>query len=799
MRLAPAETLGRDLRDAVRALVRRPLLTLVAVGSLALGIGATTTLSSLVDAVLVAPLPAAEPQRLLYAVLTRIDKGGHYAVPYHNYMAWREADAFTAMTAYRSRTVTTRGDDGGERLTAKAVRPDFFATLGVEPVLGRGFDAGDAGRGERLVILGHGLWQRRFGGSENVLSRSLDLDGEPHTIVGVMAAGSTTGFLGYGDLWTLLEVDEAAALETPMRGFSVLGRLRDGVTPAAAQRQLRMIAARLAEEVPELNQGWTVAARPVRDWILEDVEGPLWVVFAVSVLVLLTACGTVANLMLSEVASRRRAAAVRKALGAPAWWLVRAFLVESLLLAVAGGVLGLALAAVGVDLAASLLAERLPRVEAVGLDLRTLAAMLAATFAAVLVSGLAPAWMLARTPAEALRGRGTGDRGGHWLRRSLLAAETGLAIVAVIGAALCVQSLRNLRAVDPGFAPGGLLTLRIELPEAEPEVLRAQTENLLTRLEALPGVAVAGASGLGLPLVDNTGTFELFVEGRDRGVRPNVVTGARYVSPGYREAMGIDLAAGRWFAAGETWESGNAVVVNETMAGLYWPGREAVGRWVEWASGDRGTVVGVVGDVHASTLARDVHPEVYVAWGKTPPIQALAVRSAGPGPRKLMGTVRSAIAAAVPGAAIFDVATGEEIVRRSYGDRRVWALLLSLFAVLAVTLGSVGLYAVVARWVASREREIGVRMALGARPSGVVRLVLAQGLVPVTAGAALGIMAAVFGVRYLESQLYGLTPEDPWTFAAGVLAVVTVAVLVCVLPARRAARVDPAVALRGDS
>ncbi len=787
-----------DFRDAVRTLARRPLLTFVSVGSLALGIGATTVLSSLVDAVLLAPLPAAEPQRLLYTVLTKIDKGGHYSVPYHNYMAWREADAFSTMTAYRSRTVTIRGDDGGERLTAKEVRPDFFTTLGVEPVLGRAFDDADAGRSERLVVLDHGLWQRRYGGSPDVLGNTLDLEGEPHTVVGVMAPGAATGFLGYGDLWTLLEIDEAAALTTPQRGFSVLGRLHDGVTAAAAEDELRTIAARLAEEVPQHNQGWTVATRPVREWILGDVEGPLWVVFAVSFLVLLTACGTVANLMLSELASRRRSAAVRKALGAPTWWLVRTFLVEGLMLAVAGGVLGLALAAAGIDVAAALLADRLPRVESVALDLRILLAMLATTLAAALTSGLAPAWLLARTPAEALRGRNVDDRGGHGLRRLLLAAETGLAVVAVIGATLCVRSLGNLRAVDPGFDPSGLLTVRVELPNAEHEVQRTRTEDLLARIEALPGVARAGASGLGLPLVDSTGTFELFLEGRARGVRPDVVVEARFVSPSYREAMGIDLVTGRWFETDENWDRGNAVVVNETMARLYWPDREAVGRWVEWSNGDRGTVVGVVGDVHATTLTRDASPEVYIAWARTPPTQALAVRSAGPDPRRLAAAVRATVATAVPDATIYDLATGDEIVRSSFGDRRVWTMLLSLFAAVVVALGAAGLYAVVGRWVATREREIGVRMALGARPLRVVRLVLAQGMAPVAAGAAAGVVAALFGVRYLESQLFGLKPEDPATFAFGLLAVIAAAVVVCVLPARRAARVDPASAIRGE-
>ncbi len=790
--------LHRDLRDALRAIGRRPLAAATLVVTLALGMGATLALASLVDAVLLAPFPTPDPERLLYVVSTRTGQGGHYGVAYHNYMGWRQADAFAAMTAFKGRMATLNEAGSGERIAITTVAPSYFATLEVEPTLGRRFTAEDLRARQQLAILSHGLWQRRFGGAEDVLGAQLDLDGELHTVIGVMPAGRETHFLGYRDLWTLLEVDEAEALRQPLRGFSVLGRLRDDVDEATADRQVQAIAARLAADSPTTNEGWTAEMHPVRWWILDDIERPLWVAFAVSLLVLLTACGTATNLMLAEVAARRRSAAVRRALGARTWWLARSFLVESLVLATAGGALGLLFAHFALGVASALLADHLPRASDVGVDLRTLGAACLAVLVAAVVSGFAPAFTLARTSVEALRGRGSEDRGGRRLRRLLVAAEAALAVVAVVGAALCLQTVNHLQHIRPGFEPQGLLTARLELPEGDEGSRQPMMEELLTRLEALPGVVRAGASGFGLPLVDNDGNFELYVEDRDKAARPDVVVDARAVSAGFREAMAIPLVAGRFFDPGEGWETANAVVINETMARRYWPHRDPIGRWVEWQTGDRGTVVGVVGDVRSASLTREVKPEVYIAWGRPKRSQALVIRGLGSDPLSLVDSVRATVAATIPGTAIHGVATGEELVRDSYGDRRVWSWLLSVFAVLVVILGAVGLYGVVAHWVAGREREIGVRMALGALPAAVVRKVLAQGMGPVAAGVGLGIVAALVLVRHLESQLYGVASRDPITLVGAAFAVAFSAVLICALPARRAARVDPSVAVRDE-
>ncbi len=796
--------LHHDLRCAVRALWRRPLVTLVAVLALAVGIGANSAIGSVVHAVLLRPLAVEQPDRLFYVVLTRLDRGGFYGVPYHNVMHWREARSFRSFAAMRRRTVTLGTAEGAVRLDTSEVPASYFDTLGVEPMLGRRFNDLEAKQGAPVAVLSHVLWQRRFGADPEILERTIALDGTPHTVVGVMPPGSPSGFLGWRDLWTPLVVDEAAAQEAPLHGFSVLGRLADGVRVEEARTELDTLAARVAAELPAFNDGWGVELHPVRWWVVADVEQTLLLVLGAGLLVLLVCCATVSNLLYSRAVERRREVALRQALGAPRGRLLRLLLLESLVLAGAGAAAGLGLAWAGVELLPSLVPFELPRAGEVRVAGGVLAATLAAALAAGVACGLGPALALLRTEPEALHEggerQGVGRRGSR-ARRLLVAAQTALAAVAVIGAGLLVRSMLELRAVDPGFVTESLLTLKVELPAAdqpaEPEARIALFRDLLARLEALPGVVRAGASATGTPLVDARGTFELFVEGQPRGPRPDAVMSAMVVSPGYRETMRIPLVAGRWFEAGETWESGHAVVVNEAFAERYWQGEEAIGRWVEWSSGDRGTVVGVLADVHQARLHLGPSAAAYLPWGLAPATQTLVVRTAVE-PHSLLPAIRRQVSELLPGAPVFAVASGEELLAGSYADRAFAARMLSLFATLALGLGLAGLYGVVAHSVAGRRREIGVRMALGALPGQILRLVVGQGLRPVLAGLAAGVGLGLALARTLESQLYAVSTRDPAAFAAGIGLILVTALAVCALPARRAARVDPAQAVRSE-
>jgi putative ABC transport system permease protein len=655
-----------------------------------------------------------------------------------------------------------------------------------------------------VAVLGHELWQRRFGGDREVVGRSVVLDGEPHTVVGVMPPGPDSHFLGWRQLWTPLVVDEAAALASPLWGFSVLGRVRPEASVAAARLEMEELAARLAVESPATNDGWGVVVEPVRWWLVGDLETPLLLIFAAGVLVLLVACATVAIVIYATAATRRREVAVRKALGAGRGSLLRRLLAESMLMAVAGGGVGLVLAYSGVALLPSLLPMELPRFEAVAIDERVLLFTVGMALLAGVVSGLAPAVALLRTAPAALREggeRSTGSRRRRWGRELLVALQTALAVVAVLGSGLLVRSLAAVRSVDPGFDAENLLTLRVELPEeaagGEPKARIATFRGLLERLESLPGVERAAATGTRLPLTGSHGTFELYLEGHPKGPRPDVTVIAQTVSPSYLEAMGMTLTAGRWFEPGEVWDETHAVVVNETLARRYWPDREPVGRWVEWGSGDRGRVVGVVADVRQLRLHLDPEPEAYLPWGTAPRGQALVVRTATP-PAGLVAPVRDEIRRFLPGTPVSAVATGRELLADSYDDRSFQAAMMALFALLAQGLGLLGVYGVVAHAVASRRREIGVRVALGARPGRIVRWVVGQGLRPVLAGLVAGVVVALFATRLLAGQLFAVTPEDPATFVAGAALVLLLAALVCLLPARRAVRLDPAEAVRAE-
>ena len=786
-----------NVKHSIRRLVRRPTVTIVAIVALALGIGATSATFSVVRAVLLRPLPVAEPENLTYLVSTRTDRGGHYSVTYPSFVAWREAHSFSGMVAVRSRTMLLAGRDGGERIRGTEAPADYFTLLGVQPQLGRSFTEGEPG----VVLISNALWHQRFGGDANILGKQLELDGESLTVIGVMPLGTHSSFLGWRDAWKPLVIDEAEALSQPLRGLIVLARLADGVSLERAQREIDTIAAKLAIETPATHQGWGVEMHSVHWWITGEVEAPIWWIFAASLLVLAVAGLTVANLLQVLATTRRQEVAVRLALGAGRAALLRDLLLDAVLLAIAGSLGGIALAVAAVDLVAPLAASELPRFDEVRIDHSVLAAAVIASIVTGVIAGLVPALTTIRNAPLTARGnRETGGQRNTRLRQGLVAFQTALAVVAMIGAGLFVRSLRQLQAVEPGFDSRNLLTARVTLPEGELEDQTARIavlSELLQRLEAAPGITRAGTTGTRLPLTGGHGTFELFLQGHPRGPRPDVIVNAQMVSPGFRETLRIPLLRGRDFAPDETWESDNAAWVNQAFVERYWPGENPLGRWIEWSTGDRAHVAGVLGDVHQLALHLDPAPEVYLAWGSVARSQAIVLRTglAGAG---VLPILRSQVKELIPGTIVHAVATGDDLLADSLFNRQLPAKMTSILALLAQGLGSLGLYGVVAGSLRSRRREIGIRLALGAWPARMTRFLVFGGLRPVAIGLTAGLVISLATSRTLESQLYGVTATDPLTFVLAGALVLTASVIVCVLPATRAAGIAPTEALRSD-
>lgn len=785
-----------NLRHALRRLWRRPVASLVAVGALACGLGATAAALTVVDSVLLRPLPIADPERVVYVVSTPIDRGGYYSVTYPRFAAWRRAESFAQLAALRRQTRALAGEGTHHRIAGTEVSAGYFAVLGVEPALGRFFDPDERG----VVMLAHQLWRERFGSDPAVVGRTVRLDGEGYQVVGVMPAGIRSSFLGWGEVLTPLVIDETEAMTAPLRGLSVLGRLAEGSSLETARAEIETISARLAAEDPAMHHGWRAEMHPVRWWIVGSIETPLWLILGAAALVLAVACGTVANLLYAMTAERRSEVAVRQALGAGSGNLLRELLAEGWVLGGAGGLAGLGLAYAAVEILPAQLPRELPRFDEIALGWPTVAALALLALGAGLASSLWPAWAAIRSASlsSAAASRTVASRRGRRIRHGLLAAQTALATVAVVASGLLVQSLHRLRTVEAGFEPGNLLTLRVDLAAGGPSDTTARialVRELLARLDAVPGVDHAAASGQRLPLTGHHGTFELFVEGQPRGPRPEVIVNAQMISPGYFEAMGIPLLEGRPFADDETWESAQAVAVNESFARRFWPNEQPLGRWVEWQNGDRGRVVAVVGDVRQIALHLDPAAELYLAWGTAPASQAVVLKTSVPH-TSVLAAVRRQVEEVAPGSTVHSVAPGSALLARSLADRIFPARMLTWLAAVAQGLGLLGLYGVVLSSVARRGREIAVRVALGAWPARIVRMVVVSGLRPVLLGLAAGVALAAAATRLLTRQLYGLSATDPLTFAAAAALIVLSGAAVCALPARRATAIDPAEALR---
>ncbi len=797
-------SLVQDLRYGVRALRRSPMFAAVAILTLALGIGANTAIFSVVDAVLLRPLPFHQPERLVN-LWGSYPASGRTSTSLPDFRDWRaqlttlrDVSAFTG-TAYN---LTGRGEP--ERVQGVAATATFFRTFGAKPALGRFFaDGEDRDNAERVVVLGHGLWMRHFGGRPNVLGETVTLNGVARTVVGVAPEGFRVG--GAAELWVPFNLDA----EYPRRAeiLSVVGRMKPGVTLQQVRGEMEIIRSRLARQYPDTNGSIGVEVISLQEDLVGELR-PALAAFAAAVgLVLLIACTNVASLLLTRAAARERELAVRMALGAGRGRLVRQMLAESVVMGMAGGAVGLVLAVAGVEALRRLNPEILPRFGEVGVDARVLAFNFVLATLTGLLFGLVPALSAGRRElAGTLRGGGRGVAGAGGTRRlrfALVASEVALALMLLVGAGLLIRSFARLQSVDVGVDTSHVLTARVSLPRsAYPDAAqqRALFDRVLAPLQEAPGVTAAGLI-TGLPVTADASYLSFEIEGRPatEGVQQDAQPFS--ATPGAFAALRIPVRQGRGFGPGDDAEAPRVALVSETMARRFWGGRSPLGSRISFDPSDPAgwmTVVGVVGDTRVEGPAQAAYPQVYAPLAQAPqPAVYTVVRTAGD-PLALVPAVRAAVREADPALPVYDVATMDEWLSRAVAQPRLGTTLLAVFAAVALALAAVGIYGLIAYTVSQRTREIGVRMALGARPAEVMRLVVAEGMRPALAGMVLGVLGAWAASRVIGSLLFGITATDPPAFLAAALFLALAAALAAYLPARRASRLDPSVALRAE-
>jgi len=790
--------LRQDLRYAVRSFLKNPGFTAVAVITLALGIGANTAIFSVVDTLLLRPLPLKDPGRL---VLVRDTQPGVDSAPasYPEYLDWKErSKTFEALGAFFNTTFSLTGQGEPEQLPALRMSAGLLPMLGLAPARGRGFrpEEEKAG-GERVALISHALWQRRFGASPAVLGTPITLAGEPYTVVGVLPPGLTFGV--HPDVCIPLRLDAQRA-PRGLHFMTVLGRLRSGPDLAQARAEVESMAARLRTEGVTRHG---IVLTPLQEQLVGDTRPALLVLFGAVGLVLLIACANVANLLLARAASRQKEIAIRLAVGASRARLIRQLLTESLVLSVLGGGLGLLLAWWGVDLLVSA-GARLPRIEEIRIDGTVLAFTAGVSLLTGLLFGLAPALQASSADFhESLKegGRQTGlGSGRQRLRGLLVVSEVALSLVLLIGAGLLIRSFVRVLDNDMGFDPSRVLALDLSLPLSsygKPERQAAFFKELLERVGRLPGVQGAAVVSH-LPLGGSNTNSGLLIEGRAWPQDELPLADNRLVSSDYFRVLRIPLLRGRTFIPRDVEGSLHVAVINESLARRFFPNADPIGKRIDmqWKTNGWQVIVGVVGDIKHDGLDLPSAPAVYVPYLQTPDSgMTLVVRATGD-PLGLVGAVRAQVYGVDRNQPVSRARTMDELVAESVGPRRFSMSLLSGFAALALFLAAVGIYGVMSTSVAQRTHEIGVRMALGARRSDVVKLVIRQGLPPVLLGTCIGLIAAMVFSRVLESLLYGVSARDPATFAGVSLLLVCVALAACFLPARRAARVDPMIAIR---
>ena len=805
----PLEDLRQDIVFGARVLRRSPVFSLAAVVTLALGIGANAAIFSITNAVVFRPLPFEEPGRLmtLWESSPKSEDSRNIVSP-ANYLDWREqARSFEEMGAYTEDFFNISEDASSpERVAAATAMPSMFQALGVRPALGRLFLHEEGERGaSRVVLLSHGLWRRRFGGDPSVVGRTIKVNGSNVSVVGVLPPDFIIAPRRY-EIYANMTLSDQQRVNRRGRYLTVLARLRPGVTEEQARAEMRAIGTRLSAQHPEENAGRIATVYPLGSWITGGTRTALLLLLGAVSFTLLIACANVANLLLGQAAARRKEMAVRAALGAGRLRLVRQMLTESLMLALAGGLFGLLLAKWGMGLLISLSPANLPRVEQAGLDWRVLGFTLLVSTLTGLAFGLIPALQASRVDlSNGLRdgGRSTADSRRSLVRSALVVTEVALSLVLLVGAGLLVKSFIRLSEVELGFDPERVVAADISLPYSynTPEKRVGFYQQLLTRVGALPGVSSAAVSQ-SVPLSGEEHGVQFMVVGREAGPDGGGRYGSTYhrVSADYLKTFGVRLLKGRGLTEQDTAGAPPVALVNETLARRVFPGEDPLGKQlvIPHAPEHPREIVGVVSDTRYVTPDQEPVPQVYVSYLGDPwHHMSLTVRATGE-PEALVASLRAEAAALDRDVPLANVKTMEQYVADSVSPQRFSALLLTVFAVAALLLAAAGVYGVLSSSVTQRTHEIGIRIALGAQGRDVLRLVVGQGMRLALLGLGLGLAGAFALTRLMESLLYGVGAGDPSVFALVSAVLAATALVACYLPARRATKVDPTVALRHE-
>jgi len=824
------QDLLQDVRHGLRGFSHNPGFTAVAVITLALGIGATTSVFTVADAVILRPLPYEDPDGLVRLYSTSPGRDEYDSVVgAADYLDWKvQAQSFAGMSAYRRIDYNLVGSEFPLQVVGVSSTPDLFDVLGAEAALGRVFTPElDPPEADRTVILSNDLWRSQFAADPEILGRQIKLNNDVFTVVGVMPAGFS--FPEGTQLYTSamyrvpeipVSVGEDPSEDRGSQYLSVVGRLRQGISPAQAQAEMTLIAEQIASEYEATNENQGINVVPLHEDVVGDSRAALYMLLGAVGFVLLIACANVANLLLVQASWRQKELALRMTLGAGLRRILRQLMTESMLLALCGGLAGLLIALWGVDALLSLAPDGIPRATEVSVDLRILGLTVLAVLGCGLLFGLAPASSVSDRSLQRAMVAGSSPRSSasrSTLRKVLTVGEVAVSLLLLVGAVLTMRTFLTLIYVDPGFDASNTLTAHVKLPESkyqEDAQMVAFYDRVLEGLREIPGVDSAGAV-LTLPLRWNIrGTFGFSIEDRlvpeaEGESAERTVAGYQIASADYFRTLRIPLVRGRFFEAGDDYEAPGVALINQALAEQVWPDEDPIGKRITWndprdeEAEEAGevkwwTIVGIVANTNVDGLDAEPEPETYLHYSQLPISYASFVVRARAKPLALQGQLRDAVLAVDPELPIFEVMSLEAIVSESLGSQRFNMTLLGAFASTAVLMAAVGLYGVLSFSVARRAREIGVRRALGARRGDVIREVVWDGFRLVLPGLAIGVVAALLLTRFIASQVYGVSPTDPWSFLFSTLLLAAVALIACYVPARRASRVDAMVALRSE-
>ncbi|HEY0006257.1 MAG TPA: ABC transporter permease [Pyrinomonadaceae bacterium] len=807
-------SLLQDLRYGFRMLFKRPGSTFVLILTLALGIGANTAIFTVVDAALLRSLPYTEPEQLVHLWETKPQQEfAEREASYPDYLDWKQqGDVFEQIGGYTERSFALSGQERTERVLGASVTASFFDVLGVKPVEGRTFLEGEDRPGaERVALLSYGLWQRRFGSDPAINGKRITLNGNSYTIVGVLPASFHFAKVGAAELWTPLDPVPQQLERRYFHWLNVVARLKPGTSLATAESRMRAVASGIEQSDPQSHAGTSIKLVPLQEEIVGPIKPILFVLLGAVGLVLLIACVNVANLLLVKSTTRKKEIAIRVALGASRWRLMRQLLTESLLLSALGGALGLVLALWSVDLLVAAIPPAqlalMPYLQDLSLNGQVLGFTCALSLLTGVLFGLTPALEISRPDLqEAMKegGRSSGSRSTNRMRNILVVSEIALALVLLVGAGLLMRSLVQMLRVDPGFRTENLLTMKLSLPAAryseDSQAVRFHQE-LLKRVETLPGVkAVATVSNL--PLSGDGGTGIPQIVGRTQPENSNWgESHLRNISTGYFSLMGIPLIKGRFFTEEDKAGAQGVLIVNQTFASRIFPNENAVGQRVTFkftADQPPFEIVGVVGDEKVTSLDARTTPVIYFPYQQGPDSTIGLVIRTGSDPSSLTSAVRHEVQALDQEIPLYSVMTMEQLINDAPATfmRRYPAYLIGIFACVALLLAVVGIYGVISYMVSQRTHEIAIRMALGAQRSDVLKLVLKQGMMLAASGVLLGLLGALALTRMLSSLLFGISARDPLTFLSVAALLLLVALVACYMPARKAMKVDPMTALR---